>query len=191
MRRTDIGLAAATLATIAAATAGPVHATTGKASISDVTGDANGIDSRFYGGPVPKDTQADPASIAALDVTAASLADGRVVVQMLKADPSLSQEITVTLATPKCDHVRITWVSGYAGTMLAGCHGTQRNYGGTARYAGNNLTLTLPSPLPRWLPAGTKVTRIDVETQGYDQLATVGALTPPADYASGTVDTAL
>lgn len=190
MRRKNIGLAAAALATAAAATAGPVQATTGHTSITDVTGDANGIDSRFYGGPVPKDTQADAASIAALDVTAASLVDDKVVVQMLKADPTMGQLVIVTLATPKCDHVQIEWQSTYDGIMVAGCHGTQRAYADGPRYNGNNLTFTLPSPLPRWLPAGTTVSRIDVQTQGYVDVV-LGALTPPVDYASGAVDTAL
>lgn len=197
MRRTNIGLAAAALATTAAVAAVPVQATTGRTSITDPVGDANGLDARFYGTPGPTDTQNTATSNAALDVTSASLvrgADGKadeVVVRMLTADPTLAQQVTVKLATPKCDKVQIMWVSAGDGTMLAGCHGTQRDYSGTARYAGNNLVFTLPSPLPRWLPAGTAVTRIDVETQGYDQLLMVGALTPPADYASGSVNATL
>lgn len=190
MRRTTIGLVAATVASIAAAGSTPVQATTNHASITDVSGDANGIDSRFYGGPVPKDTQADPVSIAALDVTGASLVGDKIAVQLLKADPSMSQLVIVTLATPKCDHVQVEWESGYDGIMVAGCHGTQRAYADGPRYAGNTLTFTLPSPLPRWLPSGTKVSRLDVQTQGYVDVA-VGALTPPADFASGAVDTAL
>jgi len=190
MRRTGFGLAAAALATIAGVAAGPVHATTSTTSITDVTGDANGVDARFYGGPVPKDTQAGPASVAALDVTGATLNGDKVVVQMLKADPSMAQLVIVTLATPKCDHVRIEWQSSYDGIMVSGCHGTQRAYADGPRYSGNNLTFTLPSPLPRWLPAGTKVSRLDVQTQGYVDV-TVGALTPPLDYASGSVDATL
>jgi hypothetical protein len=194
MRRTNIGLAAAALATTAAVIAVPVQATTARTSISDPTGDANGLDARFYGTPGPTDTQNDATSNPALDVTSAAVVRDKtdaVVVRMLAANPALGQTVTVTMVTPGCDHVQVVWVSGDDGTMLAGCHGTQRDYSGTARYAGNTLTFALPSPLPRWLPAGTKVTRIDVETQGYDQLVMVGALTPPADYASGTVDATL
>ncbi|MBV9096757.1 MAG: hypothetical protein JO079_01755 [Frankiaceae bacterium] len=195
MRRTNIGVAAAAVATIAAVAAAPVQATASRTSITDPSGDANGLDGRFYGAPTPSDTQNTTTSNAALDVTSASVIHGKttdeVVVRILAADPSLSQQVTVTLATPACAKVQLSWVSGGDGTMLAGCHGTQRDYSGTAKYVGNDLVFTLPSPLPRWLPAGTVVTRIDVETQGYDQLLMVGALTPPADYASGSVDTAL
>ena len=62
MRRTNIGLAAAALATTAAVTAVPVQATTARTSISDPTGDANGLDARFYGAPGPTDTQNDATS---------------------------------------------------------------------------------------------------------------------------------
>lgn len=187
MRGTTIGMAAAAIATIAAATAVPTQAVTGHASITDVSGDANGVDGRFIGGPVPKDTEAGPVSVPALDITGANLVGDKVVVQLLTADPSMAQLVIVTLATPKCDHVQIEWQSSYDGIMVSGCHGTQRAYADGPRYSGNNLTFTLPSPLPRWLPAGTKVSRLDVQTQGYVDVV-LGALTPPIDFASGSID---
>ena len=192
MPRTTIGLAAAAIATLAAVAAVPVQAAAGHASITDPTGDANGLDSRFYtaAAPGPNDVSTDPASIAALDITGATLVRDTVVVTLSKADPTMSQLAIITLATPKCGHVQIEWQSSYDGILVAGCHGTQRAYAKGPRFSGNTMTFTLPSPLPRWLPAGTKISRLDVQTQAYVDLLTA-AITPPADYASGSVDTTL
>jgi len=192
MPRTTIGLAAAAIATLAAVAGAPAQATTSHTSITDPTGDANGLDARFYNAtaPGPTDVAADPASIAALDITGATLVRDTVVVTLGKADPTMAQMAIITLATPKCDHVQIEWESNYDGVLVTGCHGTQRAYAKAPRFSGNTLTFTLPSPLPRWLPAGTKVSRIDVQTQAFVDLLTA-AITPPADYASGAVDTTL
>jgi hypothetical protein len=194
MRRRRIGLAVAAVA--AAAVAAPVQAATGHSSITDVSGDANGTDSRPYGGPGPTDEQAGPVSIPALDITAAAIVHGTtarpndtVTVRLLQADPTMAQGITVTIATPGCSHVTIEWESSYDGALLAGCHGTQRAYLSSPRFNGDTLTFTLPSPLPRWLPAGTKVTRLDVQSTTDVELWPVGALYPPGDYASGAIDT--
>lgn len=191
MRRTSIGFAAAALATVPAVIAMPVHASAARTSITDVTGDANGTDPRIYGGgPWPENVQTAPVSNPSLDLTGASLVQDKVTLQLVQADAATARDIVVTLATPKCDHVTITWESTYEPALLAGCHGTQRLAIAGPKFGAGTLTFTLPSPLPRWLPAGTTVNRLDVQASG-DVDWKVGAVFPPGDYASGALDTAL
>jgi hypothetical protein len=191
MRSKSIGVVAAAFAAIPAVVGAPAHASAAHTSITDVAGDANGTDPRIYGSaPTPRDVQTAPVSNPSVDVTGASLVNDRIAIQFVQADPGTARHLVVTIATPKCDHVTISWDSTYDAALLLGCHGTQRIAIPAPKFSANTLTFALPSPLPRWLPAGTRVTALDVQTGG-DIDVQLGAVYPPGDYAGGAMDTTL
>jgi hypothetical protein len=186
------------LTALAAATAilaGAGGAQAGNGGISDPRGDANGTDRREQGVSGPDDVQSDPASLASTDVLAAELSRGGVVVHLASNDGSVPRLFEVTLATPGCATVTLTWATDADGTSLHGCHRAQALWLAPARIAGNDVVIPLPTRWPRWLPAGTAVGRLTVQTHGEVVVGApgmgVGAVYIGGDYATGAVSTTL
>ncbi|HVE74239.1 MAG TPA: hypothetical protein VNA30_03990 [Mycobacteriales bacterium] len=155
------------------------------ARITDVRGDANGTDPRQIGQPTPADQQT-PVSIAALDILAAEISSRQIRIDLAGTDDRVGARLVVVLHTPRCANVRLEWRTDSPTAALTGCRGSHRAGLPAAHRVGNTVAFTLPAPLPRWMPAGTPVTRMDVQTTGYVELV-LAASYPPGDHASGRV----
>jgi hypothetical protein len=153
--------------------------------ISDVRGDANGTDPRQLGQPTPADQQT-PVSVDALDIIGAEISPGQVRIDLAAADDALAARYVVVLRTPRCADVRLEWRADGAEAVLIGCRRFHRITLPPAQRVGRSVIFTLPTTFPRWLPAGTVVTRMDVQTTAYVELV-VAASYPPGDHASGAL----
>lgn len=188
MRRTATMVTLATLLPLAAAV--QAAAGTDPGHIDDVAADANGTDPRFAGGPMPADQETGPASIAALDITGADLSASRVVVHLLKADPTLVTRFVATIKSSDCATVTLEWHNDWTQSLLSGCRQRQHVLLPAGRYDGNDVVLPMPTQWPSWLPAGTHVSRLSVQTTAVVGLE-VGEIWPSGDYAVGNVDVTL